>query len=151
MCDFMLYNNQWEVLMVTFPLLSNVRQRAMIMPVSPPLTRLIHVRTSYWTIFHPFEIILKLELSIKLNFKSNVLYKSIASKRHSSDGWARVKRERTKSRERPLWTILFYSGHLQHERERPCMERKYMKSPKKRDRVNNLVKWDSGWWHKYTK
>ena len=56
----MLYNNQWEVLMITFPLLSNVRQRAMIMPVSPPLTRLIHVRTSYWTIFHSFEIILEI-------------------------------------------------------------------------------------------
>jgi len=22
--------------------------------------------------------------------------------------------------------------------------------PKKRDRVNNLVRWDRGWWHKYT-
>jgi len=23
--------------------------------------------------------------------------------------------------------------------------------PKKRARANNLVKWDRGWWHKYTK
>jgi len=23
--------------------------------------------------------------------------------------------------------------------------------PKKRAQVNNLVKWDRGWWHKYTK
>jgi len=23
--------------------------------------------------------------------------------------------------------------------------------PMKRARVNNLVEWDSGWWHKYTK
>jgi len=54
-----------------------------------------------------------------------------------------------KSRERLIRTILFYSGHLQHERERPDMERKYMNSgnwqgSKKRGRVNNLVKWDRG-------
>jgi len=30
----------------TVPLLSNVRHRAMITPVSPPLTRLIHSRTN---------------------------------------------------------------------------------------------------------
>jgi len=47
-----------------------------------------------------------------------------------SNGWARAKRERTKSRERLLRTILFYSGHLQHECERPDMERKYMNSDK---------------------
>jgi len=50
----------------------------------------------------------------------------------------------------------YCSGHLQHERERPDMERKYMNSDnwqdlKQRGRVNNLVKWDRGWWHKYTK
>jgi len=50
--------------------------------------------------------------------------------------------------------MLFYSGHLQHERERPDMERKYMNSDKAqmlRAQVNNLVKWDRRWWHKYTK
>jgi len=31
------------------------------------------------------------------------------------------------------------------------MERKYTNSPKKRARVNKAVKWDRGWWHKYTK
>jgi len=24
-------------------------------------------------------------------------------------------------------------------------------SPNKRARINNLVRWDRGWWHKYTK
>jgi len=55
-----------------------------------------------------------------------------------------------------LRTILFYSGHLQHVREWPDVERKYMNSdnwqgPTQRVRVKNLVKWDRGWWHKYTK
>jgi len=38
--------------------------------------------------------------------------------------------ERSKSRERLLRTILFYSGHLQHGHERPDMERYYMNSDK---------------------
>jgi len=38
--------------------------------------------------------------------------------------------ERTKLIERLLWTILFCSGHLHHERERPDTERKYMNSDK---------------------
>ena len=49
--------------------------------------------------------------------------------------------------------MLFCSGHLQHERERPDMERKCMNSDKAqmlRAQVNNIVKWDRGWWHKYT-
>ena len=33
--------NEWEVAMITSPLLSNVRHKAMITPVSPLLTRLI--------------------------------------------------------------------------------------------------------------
>jgi len=37
---------------------------------------------------------------------------------------------RTKSRERLLRTTLFYSGHLQNERERLDMERKHMNSDK---------------------
>ena len=48
----------------------------------------------------------------------------------NSSYWARVKRERTKSWERLLQTILFHSSHLQRERERPDMERKYMNSDK---------------------
>jgi len=71
----------------------------------------------------------------RLEFKPIGLCKSIASKNIQSDiavgssgsrVWTRVKRERTKARERLLRTILFYSGHLQHERERPGMERKHM-------------------------
>jgi len=31
------------------------------------------------------------------------------------------------------------------------MEQKYMNGPKKRVRVNKVVKWDRGWWHKYTR
>jgi len=54
----------------------------------------------------------------------------VSSGSSASNGWARVKCERTKSRERLLRTILFYSCHLQHERERPDMKRKYMNSDK---------------------
>ena len=54
----------------------------------------------------------------------------IANSSSGSNGWDRVKRERTKSRERVLLTIVFDSGHLQHESERPDMERKYVNSNK---------------------
>jgi len=54
--------------MITSPLLSDGRHRAMITPISPLLTRLIQ-----W------------ELSIGLDFISNVPYKSIASKNIQSD------------------------------------------------------------------
>ena len=43
--------------MMTSPLLSNIRHRTMITPVSPLLTRLIHISPSCWTIYRPFEII----------------------------------------------------------------------------------------------
>jgi len=61
---------------------------------------------------------------------SKILKYLIAESSSGSNGWARVKRERTKSRERLLRTILFYSGHLQDESERPGMERKYLNSNK---------------------
>jgi len=46
---------------------------------------IIHIRPSCWTIYRLFEIIHERELSIGLEFKSNVLYKSIASKNIQSD------------------------------------------------------------------
>jgi len=46
--------------MISFPLLSNVRHRAMLKPGSPLLTRLIHISLSFWTIYRSFEIILEL-------------------------------------------------------------------------------------------
>jgi len=55
-----LRNSKWEVHMVTFPLLSNVRQKAMITPVSPLLTMLVHIDPSYWKIYNSFEIILEM-------------------------------------------------------------------------------------------
>ena len=64
--------------MITSRLLSNVHHRA-ITPVSPLLTRLIHISPSCWTIYRSFEIT-KWELSIGLDFKSNILYKSTPSK-----------------------------------------------------------------------
>jgi len=113
--------------MITSALFSDVRHRAMITPPSP----LIVARVTGQFIIR-LKLLSKWELSIGLDFKSNVQYKSVASKKHSvryklcfkwylfaygssgSNGWARVKRERTKSRERLLRTILFYSGPLQH-------------------------------------
>jgi len=47
--------------MVASPLLSKVRQIAMITPVSPLLTTLVHISPSYWTIYCSFEIILEME------------------------------------------------------------------------------------------
>jgi len=52
---------------------------------------------------------------------------------------ARVNGERTKSRERLLGKILFYSGLLQHERESPDMERNYMNSDKAQTREPELT------------
>jgi len=46
--------------MITSPLLSNVRQKAMIMPASPLLTMLVHISLSYWTIYRSFESILEI-------------------------------------------------------------------------------------------
>jgi len=46
--------------MITSPLLSNERHRAMITPVSPLLTSLIHFSPSCWTIYRSFEIILEM-------------------------------------------------------------------------------------------
>ena len=54
----------------------------------------------------------------------------MAESSSGSNGWERVKRKWTKSRERLLRTIVFYSGHLQHKCERPDMERKYLNSNK---------------------
>jgi len=69
--------------MTTRRLLRGVCHRTMTTPVSPLPTRFIRIITSCWTIYHSFEMILQCELSIGLEFKSNVLSKSIASKKHS--------------------------------------------------------------------
>ena len=64
------------------PLLRNARHKTMITPVNPPRLRLIHVSPSYQIVYRSFEI-LEWVLSIGLEFKSNVLCKPIASKKHS--------------------------------------------------------------------
>jgi len=71
--------------MITSPQLSNVRHRAMLTPVRPLCTRLIHINPSYWTIYRSFEIILEMGTVDWLDFISNVLYKSIASKNIQSN------------------------------------------------------------------
>jgi len=79
-----LATQQWmRVLMEARPLLRNSRHRTMITPVNPPRLRLIHISMSYQTVCRSFEIILEWVLSIGLEFKSNVLCKPIASKKHS--------------------------------------------------------------------
>ena len=72
-----------KVLMGVRPLLRNARHRTMITPVNPPRLRLIHISPNYQIVCRSFEIILEWVLSIGLEFKSNVLYKPIASKKHS--------------------------------------------------------------------
>ena len=69
--------------MRTHPMLRNVCQRAKKKPVGPLPARLIHISPRYWTIYRSFEISLEWELTIGLEFKSNVLRKSIASKKRS--------------------------------------------------------------------
>ena len=64
-------------------ILRNARHRTMITPVNPSCHRLIHISPSYQTVYRSFGIILKWVLSIGLEFKSNVLCKPIASKKHS--------------------------------------------------------------------
>jgi len=76
-------HNEREVPMRTRPLLRNARHRAMITPVSPLRTGLIHISPSHWMIYRSFEIILECEQSIGLEFKFNVPCKPIASKKHS--------------------------------------------------------------------
>jgi len=63
--------------MTTSPLLSSVRHRAMIAPVSSLSTG------SFILIFIRLKLFSKWEVSMALDFKSNVLYKSIASKKYS--------------------------------------------------------------------
>jgi len=45
----------------------------MVTPVSPLRTRLIHISSSFWKIYRSLEIILKWELSIRLEFKSSFM------------------------------------------------------------------------------
>jgi len=71
--------------MITSPLLSNVRHRAMIMPLSPLSTEIIHISPRCWTIFYSFETILKMGTAHKLEFKCDVLFKSTASINIQSD------------------------------------------------------------------
>jgi len=83
-CSVTLATQQWmRVLMGARPLLRNTRHRTMITPVNPPRLRLIHISPSYQIVYRSFEIILEWILSIRLEFKSNVLCKPIASKQHS--------------------------------------------------------------------
>jgi len=46
--------------MITSPLLSNVRQKAVITPAIPLLTTLVHISPGYWTINRSFEISLEM-------------------------------------------------------------------------------------------
>jgi len=46
--------------MITSPVFSNARHRAMITPVSHVRTRLIHLSPSCWTIYRSFDIILEI-------------------------------------------------------------------------------------------
>ena len=145
--------------MMTSPLLSNIRHRTMITPVSPLLTRLIHISPSCWTIYRPFEIIremvtvhwigLQIQCTIQIHcFKRHSVRYELCFKKYLVARAARTlmdepeqsasEVERTPT---AIDSLLFYSGHKQHERERPDMEQKYMKSDKvqRQRRVNREV------------
>ena len=142
-CSVTLATQQWmRVLIGARLLLRNARHRTMITPVNPPRLRLIRISPSYQTVYRSFEIILEWVLSIGLEFKSSVLCKPIASKKtfnliwiklkkyviaegsSGSNGWARVKSERTYSKEPLLQTMFFELRHLQIERGRPTWNEK---------------------------
>ena len=87
-CSVTLATQQWmRVLMGARSLLRNARYRTMTTPVNPPRLRLIHICPSYQTVYRSFKIILEWVLSVGLEFKSNVLCKTIASKKHSIWYW----------------------------------------------------------------
>jgi len=71
--------------MITSPLLSNIRHRAMITPVRPLLTRLIHIIQINGQFIVRLKLLSKRKLSIRLDLHSNVLYKFIASKKIQPD------------------------------------------------------------------
>jgi len=71
--------------MITSPLLSNVRHRAMITQVRPLVTRLIHNSRSIGQFIVRLKLFSKWEIFTGLYLKSNVLYKSSASKNFQSD------------------------------------------------------------------
>ena len=78
-----LSNNKWVIIMMTSPLLSNIRHRAMITPVSPLLTRLIHISPSCWTIYRPFEIILEMVTVYWIGLQIQCTIQIHCFKRHS--------------------------------------------------------------------
>jgi len=63
--------------MVISPLLSDIRQKAMITPASPLLTTLVHISPSYWKFFVRLKLFSKWELSTGLDFISSVLYPGV--------------------------------------------------------------------------
>jgi len=71
--------------MITSPFLSNIRHRAMITPVRPLLTRLIHISRVIGQYIVCLKLFSKRKLSIRLELKSNVLYKFIGSKKIQPD------------------------------------------------------------------
>ena len=139
-CSVTLATQQWmTALMGSRLLLRNPRHRTIITPVNPLRLWLIHISTSYQTVYRSLEIILEWVAYCPLDSNSNpnFLCKPTASKKHSicyelnwkkyliaegssgSSGWARVKSERTYSRELLLRTIRFDARHLQIARGKP--------------------------------
>ena len=142
-------------------MLSNVRHRVMLTPVSPPLTRLIHISPS-WTIYPSFKIILEMvtvhwiepqiQCSIQVHcFKKHSVRYELCFKKcltaweiSESNEWAREKRERTKSWERLLRTTVLFRSPATWTRKARHGTKLYeqWQGPKERARVNYLLKWD---------
>jgi len=55
----------------------------MITPESPPLTRLIHIRPSYWTIFRSFGIILEMGTVCWIGLQMQCSIQTHCFKKHS--------------------------------------------------------------------
>jgi len=113
LCDVGYATMNKQIVLMRTPLLRITRHRAMITPVRPVRTRLIHISPNSRTNYRSFEIILEWGPSIRLEFKCcmqihcfkkhSIWYELtlkkylIAEGSSGSNGLARVKRERTYS------------------------------------------------------
>ena len=137
----------------TSPLLSNVCHRAVITPVSPPPTTLIHISPSCWTIYRSFEITLEmgtvhwiglLQWSIQVHCLKKtfspiwtMFQKILNCIGQLGLWWMSTSKARANEVVRTATSndcFIQVTYRLQHERERPDMERKHMNSDRPKEK-----------------
>ena len=133
-----LRNKEWEVPMRTRPLLRNKCHREMITTVNHLRTRPIHCSPRYCTIYRSLEIIFEWGPSIGLEFKSNVLCKPIASKKHSI--WYDLNLQKYFQLKKAAWNLTDEPEWNASEDiwENCCYEQFFSTSPAKRTRKAHM-------------